>query len=180
MPGLRPILYQEGNLSVALTRNKIVNLFLDTECDYLVMVDDDVVPPPESLTYLPELLEANDDYGMIAVPHVMPLPGQPGRLILTAFGDVEDLVKGLNEVDLVATGCVGISRAALVALGENPFWIENDPTATIQSDDFLFCKDLHEAGFKIGAWYDGWYCDHLTTVSLAPLYEASMLERSMR
>lgn len=181
-PGLRPILYQLGNLSVALTRNRIVRRFLGTDCDVLVMVDDDIVPPPTMLSQGLIL----GGFGMVAIPHPMPNPDDPSELVLTAYDYGEDglapviLEDGMNKVDAVATGCVAIKREVLVALGPNPFQISNDPDAATISDDFLFCKDVRSAGFMIGAWWDGWYCDHVTTVSLAPILEASMLERSTR
>lgn len=172
-PGLPPIVYQPGNLSVALTRNTIVKKFLAGPWQLLVMVDDDVVPPP---TMLDTFNDMPSGFGVGAIPHVMPHPVTPAELALTAFTDdgglrVAQLEDGWNEVDAVATGCVAISRAALVACGPNPFRIENNPDAQVTSDDFLFCQDVKNAGFKIGAYMDGWYCDHITAVSLAPLYE---------
>lgn len=173
-PSVPPILYQAGNLSVALTRNRIVQAFLASPCDVLVMVDDDVVAPPHLL----ELADKLDGYGIVAVPHPMPMPGNPAEVILSAFDTapgglvaVDTLEHGMNDVDAVATGCCLVTRAALVAVGPNPFRIDNDP-ATAVSDDFLFCADVRELGFRVGAWWDGWYADHVTTVSLAPLREA--------
>jgi hypothetical protein len=172
-PGLRPILYQPGNLSVALTRNLIVRQFLASDCETLMMVDDDIVPPPHFVETLDRALPG---YGMVAIPHVMPVGAES---ILTAFTGTLDglrpceLGDGMNEVDAVATGCVAVSAAALEALGPDPFRIAHDPTATVTSDDFLFCADLRVHGFKVGAWWDGWPCDHVTTVSLAPIHERS-------
>jgi len=183
-PGLRPIVWQPGNLSVALTRNRIVQRFLATDCATLVMVDDDVVPPPHFLETLDRHIP---EFGMVAVPHPMPDPSDPSRMVLTAYDETYDglavasLSDGMNEVDAVATGCVAISRDALAMLGPCPFRIENDPDASVTSDDFLFCADLREHGFRIGAWWDGWYCDHLSTVSLAPILQGQhplMAERS--
>lgn len=176
--GLRPILYQEGNLSVALTRNKIVKAFLATACDVLVMVDDDTVPPPHMLE---ALLPHIPEYAMVSIPHPLPVPKSQdvlalSALVLSARGELNgaDLAPGLNRVDAVATGCVAISREALVSLGPNPFRIENDPDATITSDDYLFCAALRAAGYRIGCWWDGWYCDHLRVVQLAPLLEGQL------
>lgn len=181
-PGLRSILWQPGNLSVALTRNAIVKQFMDTDCTTLALVDDDIVPPPHFLEKLdPHLPE----YGMVSVPHPMPVPADPSKIALGAFRNTPDgyagidLHKGMNEVDAVATGCVLVSREALVMLGDNPFRIENDPSALQTSDDFFFCTDLREAGFKIGSWWDGWYCDHVTAVNLAPILEGQMRQPAM-
>jgi hypothetical protein len=176
-PGLRPIVFQPGNLSVALTRNRIVETFLASDCETLVMIDDDCVPSPHFLEALDRLVP---EYALAAVPHVMPNPADSSRLILTAFDVVAGgltpaaLDDGVNDVDAVATGCVAVSRQALVALGPNPFRISNDPAEPV-SDDFLFCADLKAAGFRIAAWWDGWPCDHISTVSLGPLFESQQL-----
>lgn len=176
-PGLRSILYQEGNLSVALTRNKIVKRFLETDCEVLVMVDDDIVVPPHLMqSIVPRIPE----FAMVSIPHPMPAADN-STLVLSAFKanvfghlNLAELEPGLNEVDAVATGCVAISREALEALGPHPFRIEHDPDADITSDDFLFCADLRAAGYRIGCWWDGWYCDHIRAVQLAPLMEARL------
>lgn len=181
-PGLAPIHYQAGNLSVALTRNKIVNRFLEGPWQALAMVDDDVVPPPHFLSLRQHLPE----YALLAVPHPMPNPNDPSDLILTAFDEtgsglaVANIEDGIHECDAVATGCVLVSREALTALGPNPFRIENDPAAEVTSDDFLFCRDLKAAGLKVGYFYDGWFADHHTTTSLAPLMERARAESTRR
>jgi hypothetical protein len=169
-PGLPPVRFVPGSLSVAITRNRIVSQYLQTNDDVLIMVDDDIVPPPHMLE---ALLPHVGEYGAVAIPHSAPAPDNPSCLILTAYenGFPADLVQGINEVDTVATGCIAISRKAIEALAPNPFRIGNDPDA--DSDDFEFCKDLRTLGFKIGAWYDGWICDHVTTIMSAPLWEVS-------
>lgn len=176
-PGLGPIIYQPGNLSVALTRNRIVKRFLETDCSTLVMVDDDIVPPPHALEKLDALIP---EYGAAAIAHPHPWPNEPGRIVLSAYDIAPDggytaamLTEGANEVDAVATGCVAISRAAIEATGPAPFRIAHDPDASIASDDFLFCADLRILGFKIASWADGWFCDHVTTAGLAAIWETS-------
>lgn len=173
-PALPPILYQPGNLSVALTRNTIVDAFLASPYETLVMVDDDVVPPPH---FLETLLDAHG-YALAAIPHVMPHPADPGKLILTAYEAAGsayapcELENGWNTVAAVATGCVALTRAAIERLGPAPFRIAHDPAAPITSDDFLLCSDLADAGLTVGCFWDGWHCDHVTTVGLAPMLEA--------
>lgn len=149
--------------------------FLETDCSVLAMVDDDIVPPPMFLESLDPFLP---EYGMVSVPHPMPAPSDTSVLGLTGFRRGSDgltqitLQPGMNDCDAIATGCVLVSRAAVEAVGVNPFRIENDPTAAVTSDDFLFCADLQKAGFKIGCWWDGQPCDHISAVSLGPLLES--------
>ncbi|HEY1249180.1 MAG TPA: hypothetical protein VGE97_09345 [Nitrososphaera sp.] len=163
-PDLPPILYQAGNLNVALTRNRIVEQFMATDCQTLIMVDDDIVPPPHLLETLPNYIP---EYAIVAIPHPMPHPINSEQLILTAYKDGKpcDLTEGINEVDTVATGCCAIGREVFDTLR---FRMQDTGS---MSDDFLFCEDLRKAGYKVGAWWDGWFCDHITTVSLAPLFE---------
>ncbi len=177
--GVPPIVYEAGNLSVAMTRNRIVDRFLATDCDLLAMVDDDVAPPINFV----ELLEPHmDEYAMVAIPHVAPHPADPSHLIFTAYEMADDGIRpkglwtGINTCDFVATGCVVIRRDALVQLGPAPFRIAHDPQAPIKSDDFLFCADLQEAGLKVGAYWDGHPADHINVVNLTWLTEKGAVQ----
>jgi hypothetical protein len=174
-PGLQAAVYQPGNLSVALTRNKIVKRFLATSAQVLVMVDDDVVPPVNFIEVLRPLVSGGG-YALAAVPHVMPSPNGHSLALtawnLTSMGlRLADLNEGINEVHAVATGCCAISREALELLGPNPFRMSNDPDRPT-SDDFLLCQDLRNKEQRIASvcgFSHGWYCDHVTAVNLAPL-----------
>jgi hypothetical protein len=170
--GLDPILYEPGNLSSAMTRNQIVRKFLATDHDLLVMVDDDVVPPPHLLDFL----DPPEGYGMVGVPYPL-WQSKPG-LFLCAFknpGDglhlSNDWKNGWNDVDAIGTGCVAIPRAVLEDLGPNPFRFDNTPGRETVSEDFIFCEDLLAKGYKIGCWWDGWFADHVRAIGLAPLME---------
>lgn len=176
-PGMAPILYQPGNLSVAQTRNRIVQKFLAGPWQALAMVDDDVVPPP----YFLELRQHLSEFGMVASPHPMPDPRDPSRLRLSVFHaagegvEFSDIADGVHDCDAVATGSVIISREAILALGSAPFRIADDPSETVVSDDFLFCADLRAHGFRVGYEVrDGWFSDHHSAVSLAPLIEKEL------
>jgi hypothetical protein len=178
-PGTPPILYQEGSLSVALTRNRIVQKFMRTDHRFLAMVDDDIAPPINFV----ELLEPHmDEFAMVAIPHASPHPTEPSTMHLTAYdeelssGDLKPtgLWTGINEVDAVATGCVLISRAALEQIGAHPFEMPNDPHARLRSDDLIFCRKLKRAGLRVGCYWVGEPVDHFRVVSLAPLMEREL------
>ncbi len=173
-PSLGPILYEPGNLSVAAVRNQIVRKFMETDKEVLVMVDDDVVPPPHLLDitrFLPE-------YGMVGVPY--PLWRSDQGLFLSAYRmhddglRVAELEDGMNDVDALATGCCAIHRSTLELFGRNPFRFDNSEALESTSEDFIFCTDLRDRGLKIGCWWDGWYADHIRAVGLAPLLEAQL------
>lgn len=173
--GHSPVVYEVGNMSVAQTRNRIVQRFLRSAHDTLMMVDDDLVP---TRRFLENVLPLDDGWGLVSLPHPMQHPADKSRLVLTAFeGDLEDGLEpldvepGLNECDFVALGCGVVSRAALEVLGRAPFRMEHDPDRPFVSDDILFCADLRAAGFRVGYWWDGQPCDHHTVTQLAHLVE---------
>ena len=176
-PALGPIVYQAGSLSVALTRNRIVARFLESGCEKLAMIDDDIAPPVNFLELLDPYVP---EYAMVTLPHPMPHPSEPGTMIFSAFDVVEDglqpkgLWTGINEVGAAATGCVLIGRECLEELGPAPFRISHDPRDAVQSDDFLFCEDLRKEGFRIGCYYDGHFVDHFRTAGLEPLLRAQL------
>lgn len=172
-PGLAPIAYVPGNLSVALTRNTIVRRFLDGPWKVLAMVDDDVVPPPRFL----DMADRLTGYGMLGIPY--PLVLKDVQVGLAVFNRVEGglryarITSGVHRCDAIGTGCVMIPRETLEQLGADPFRMAHDPTAEITSDDFLFCDLLAEAGISVGYWMpsDG-YADHQRLCSLGRWYEA--------
>lgn len=181
--GTHPILYQPGNLSVAMTRNRIVKRFLETDLAVLAMVDDDIAPP---VNFVEMLLPYIGEYGMVAIPHSATHAHDPRKLHLTAYEAVpgegfrpKGVWTGINQVDAVATGCVLIGRPVFDALGPAPFRVASDPGDMVASDDLLFCIDLHDAGFKVGAYWDGHPADHFTAVNLTPLTEEQLAGRRM-
>lgn len=176
--GTAPILYQPGNLSVAMTRNRIVKRFLETDYTMLAMVDDDIAPP---INFVEMLRPHLGEYAMVSLPHPAPHPADPSVMCLTVYDESpgegyrpKGLWQGINDADAVATGCVLISRTALEELGPAPFRVSADPDATVTSDDFLFCQDLKAAGFKVGAVWEGRPIDHFHVASLAPIAESQL------
>ena len=175
-----PICYQVGTLSVAQTRNLIVERFRATDCDVLVMVDDDVVPPPHMLDAVAHL----GRFDVVCHPHPM-LAGDTLALgIFKRDGEGYSFVepeRGAHEVDAVATGCVLITRRILervqAHLNDLPFTIPDDPHARLTSDDFIFCEDVKAAGGRIGYVWDGAWCsDHRRKLSMAPLLERQRVD----
>jgi hypothetical protein len=174
-----PIVYQEGALSVALTRNRLVKRFLETDCQVLAMVDDDVAPP---INFVEMLLPFLDGRGMVALPHASPHPVEQDKIMLcvyeldpgSGFLRGAGVWGGINDVEAVATGCVLIGRHVLEELGPAPFRMPSDPDAFLQSDDLIFCADLRAAGYKIGCLWEGIPVDHFRPVSIAPLAQAAL------
>lgn len=162
-PGLPPIVFRPGHLSVALTRNHIVRQFLAGDWEALIMVDDDVVPATTMLS----LVEGFDSYDVVAMPTFVWRPNLAPVPVPAVFGmsDIQ-LVGGgaLRAAEIVGTGCIAIHRRVLEGLHEEPFTVGFEDGRDV-SDDIMFCRAVRAAGFTIGADFTTG-ADHHTTVSL--------------
>jgi hypothetical protein len=154
-------------------RNAITRRFLATDCDFLLMIDDDVVPRhnPAQLVY------ANRD--VIGCPALVRQHGrclnwsayEPG-----AGGEgymAVDLRRASSDGDLapvaiVGTGCILIKRRVLEAIPA-PFTITRDEHGvTEMGTDFAFCQRAQAAGFEI--WTTPHLrCEHFKEVGLADM-----------
>jgi hypothetical protein len=161
-PGLGPVKYVPGHLSVAATRNKIVRLFLEGEWEALLMVDDDVIPASCVLNMVHELgvWDVIAQPTFIWRPEIAPVP------ITATFGLTSLVAPGVavREAQTVGTGCIAIHRRVLEGLPAEPFCIGFEDGQDV-SDDVMFCRAVHTAGFRIGADFTS-AADHHTTVSL--------------
>jgi GT2 family glycosyltransferase len=168
-----PIHYERNGISISLCRNMIVQQFLKTDADCLIMVDDDVVPPDTART-LPSRLE---EYDIVGAACPIFRPGQFPIPIWNAFKESPDndgwrLVRPPDtdiavEVDAVGAGCIAIRRHVLETL---PFPTFRDVAQTdgAYGEDFLFCADAKKHGYRIACDYNV-RCDHLTKISLGAL-----------
>ena len=155
---------------ISSNRNQIVKRFLETDCDFLLMIDNDVVPLHNPC----ELVFADKDIvgspakvrssGQIMV-WVAYIPHSDGigysAIDLDSFDDMFDLL----EVAIVGTGCILIKRKVLETL-KAPFHSEFDEDGVqIYSTDFAFCRKAKNAGFQI---YTTTHrrCEHFKTIGL--------------
>jgi len=155
---------------IANNRNRIVKDFLNSDQDYLIMIDDDN-PPVQNIF---ELLKYEKD--VISVP----TPGRDdnGVHIHTyMFGknhskDNIDFVqvppekrKGLVKIDAAGTCCIIIKREVLEKV-KKPFEdLYDEEGILITNDDLAFCLKCKDAGFEIWTHYD-YVCSHYKTVDL--------------
>lgn len=156
-------------------RNRICHKFLLSDADYLIMIDDDIVPPPQILemarhdkdvigalcyAYMP-------DRGYYSVAYEKDAPPAAGAsLSLMGIGrDIEHT--GVREVELVGGGCMMIHRRVLEGIGDPFFRMEMDETVQwiTASEDFSFCRKARKAGFRI--WLDtGMPCRHIKSLDM--------------
>lgn len=163
-PGLPPIHYQAGRLAVTDVRNRIVQWFLtDTTAPYLLMVDDDVIPPMDVLTLADQTKDvigcpyfiARPPGLQIPVPCVLKrVPDGPSFRFETfdqPFG-----LSGLLEVGAMGTGCLMIHRRVLTHPSLTiPFRMGHDAYGRMTiTEDILFCKRATDVGFHIWADMD--------------------------
>jgi hypothetical protein len=162
--------FQEDQLSVARCRNRIVRKFLAGKKEWLVMVDDDVVPP---LGFLDHLVADGPPYGVRGWPYptwnsaygfhlaVYNFEGPP----YNSFGEPigfkpAALEVGWTRVHFVGTGCIAIHRDVLLDQ-EEPFRLRGD-----WSEDAVFACDQWEEEMPTGCFTDGRIADHVRTLAL--------------
>lgn len=160
-PECPPVHIERGHLSVSYVRNRIVGLFLASDAKWLLMVDDDVVPPMNMLG----LCEPPGD--VVAAPclifreeYDIPIPAVFQRTS-NGYAPISNVYDrhGRVRCDVAGTGCIAISHRVLVHNEmKNPFSMRDDEQEN--SDDFAFFNRLNRiGGFEIYADYD-LFADH--------------------
>ena len=162
-----------GIKPITNNRNTLVQKFLATDCDYLMMIDDDIVPPPNIL----RLVDFDKD---IITPFMF--TQQKGRLLpiflkrnADGIYDMDDYINkvGLQEVDATGTGCIIIKREVLEKV-KHPFENQYDQDGIKTSgNDYHFCEMAKELGFKIWVHLD-YVASHYSTVDLRDLFYGEM------
>lgn len=140
-------------------RNILSKRFLDTDCDFTLQIDDDIIP----INHNPaEMVFANKDvvgfpakvrqYGrsinwVAFVKH----PTEEGYAPVD-FSSVDDTVD-LLKVDVVGTGMIMVKRNVMETLwkkGGGPFTLELDKFGVPDfGTDFAFCRRVKAAGFEV-------------------------------
>jgi GT2 family glycosyltransferase len=160
----------ERGWPVDRVRNLICERFLAGTDDYLLMIDDDMVPPRDLLAMADHELDIVSgllyafmpERGIYNVAYTR--DGEQYRR--AAIGSLAEF-KGLHEVDLVGGACLMIHRRVLVSLPRPWFRLEMDETVTrlLDSEDFYFCRKARAAGFKIHLDSDR-PCGHVKSIDL--------------
>ena len=160
-----------------VVRNQIVAGILASDTQFLIMVDDDLIPPDDLL----EMAEQDCDivgalcYGwdMKNGPFVVAYhQGDDEQYFRPIPGRTENT--GLHEVAFVGGGCMMIHRRVLEALPAPWFYFQIDPDGkkVVLSEDFVFCQNAAKQGFKIFLDTDR-VCGHLKKVDLRDIVAQS-------
>lgn len=147
-------------------RNKIVKRFLQSDCDFLMMQDDDIIPVGHNPA---EIVYADKD--IVGCPAKVRADG--GTLDWVAYyhnkeagGYVAvDMAHAPSDADLlkvavVGTGLICIKRKVLEAI-KAPFLVENDEDGVCEwGTDFAFCRRAGALGFEV--YTTPWrVCEHV-------------------
>jgi len=153
-------------------RNKMVKQFLsDEDNDWLLMIDDDVVPPKDIIKMVEHgkpVVSATVTIKKGAVPQPVILKEQGDQYRQISMGEyVDGEADGLIEVDGVGTGCLLIRRDVLENM--QPPWFKflyNEEDGTLQlGEDFYFSRRLSEQGVPLHVSTDH-VCSHFKKTDL--------------
>ena len=132
-------------------RNQIHKAFLKSGCEWLVMLDSDVIPPPD---FVEKLLSA--DKKMIGGWYKKKDLFQSGQPVVYDDNGLQNGVHywigrqsagtGLEKVDAAGAGCWLMHRDVAKAIGETPYNMEHG------GEDMELCVKVKNAGYEI--WID--------------------------
>lgn len=129
---------------IAENRNWLAFKAINEECDYLFMVDDDMVFPPCTLTRM--VGHQKDIVGVVA-------KSRTGENVIQIDGKVpkdEEIPKELFECDALGTGVILIKTDILKTIPYPFFSFKSDINGvTVQGEDWSFCKKVKDKGYKI-------------------------------
>lgn len=153
-------------------RNRAVKDFLEDYCDYFLHIDNDIVPPSNTLR---ELLNANRD--VIAPLCFTIKTGDDGIAFPQAVAYrydsnheykpyiPTDNQNGIHETDIVTGGCHLVKRKVFEQL-ERPYYFTYHKNGTvIYSEDFVFSQQCQELGYKLYTHY-GLRCKHFKSIDV--------------
>ena len=150
---------------VDFARNKIVKIFMESDCTHLLMVDADTIPPEDAVQKLldaDKMIISGVTNSMIRDPRKDKFVALPMTLKRgTKRG--EELMyfsytgKGVEEVDRVGGSCLMIHRDVVQSMIlKGPMFLSQFDAQGFMtvSEDMAFCDAAKEEGWKIYAHYD--------------------------
>lgn len=149
-----PIAYTRSKTGVVEVRNLIMRLFMDGHAETLIMVDDDVVPHPDSLRLIDWVESGDADIVAAPCPLVRAgLPILPNVYSVGADGQLGYDIRlvqdntGLVPCGAVGFGLVAISRRTIIKLGEFKNHIVNGEVT--MGEDIEYCLRARKRGLKV-------------------------------
>lgn len=139
--------------SIAKAWNDIADRLLDSDAEWLMLLNDDHVYPPNTLTRL-----LSHDVDMVTGYYLKrTFPFSP--VLYNGLREIEgkewyetyypqEGESGLQPIVGCGDGCVLIKRKVLEAI-EHPIWEISKFKPDLQSTDLIFCEKVRKAGFKM-------------------------------
>lgn len=158
-----PLITAAANITISgnfvpAQRELIVRHALRERADMLLMIDDDIVAPPDTITALLEVMQSDPQCGLAGGLYysrdgLRPMavanwnPHDTAAAYTPAFGD------GPAAVDGIGFGCVLIRSSVFLQMSEpyfaaQVFLEESARRARICNEDYLFCHALRSLGFR--------------------------------
>ena len=135
----------------ARARNYIVNSALSINCDYILMIDDDMIIEDDQTDFLRKLLNHNvPAVGVLywqrggefrpVMLHEKEVKGEVGKYI---WYDESEIKGELQEVDVIGGGFMLIKAEVFLRMLEPYFWYDG----TVGTDIYI-CRRIRELGYK--------------------------------
>ncbi len=161
---------------VDANRNKIANYFLnETDHDWLLMIDDDIIPPDNVLDIIEEFPDKDILSPVIfSLKNGIPYPvasemkdSPNGERLMMSTGDDTDIL----ELDGVGTGCIFIKREVFGDMEKPYFRFRFNEEGELDSgEDLMFCLDAQDAGHQTWMAMD-YVCGHIQNVNFEHLMQ---------
>ncbi len=155
-------------------RNKIVDDFLESNCDVLWFLDADVAPPPHVLDLITEHSDKWQAAGAV-YPVFMTPAGREHQAVVMCVYKKNDIglyaancpQSGTEFVAGLATGCMFLKRSALEGMVKPyfEFKFKEDDRHLQEGEDLGFCRKLAERGIEFFTDYS-MSCRHYKRVDL--------------
>lgn len=149
-------------------RNQAVKDFLEDYFDYLLFIDDDIVPPPNTLR---ELLKANkaiiaplcftmktDDKGL-QFPMPVAHRYDENKQYRPYYG------QGIEETDVITGGMHLVKREVYEKMDRPYAFTYHKNGTVIYSEDFYFSQQCQKLGYKLYTHF-GLLCKHIRQVDI--------------
>lgn len=159
-----------ANKPISYNRNKLVKDFLETDADFLLMLDDDCIGDERLI----KLADYDKDviggvcFGFMQ-QQIIPFCLTKNEMGTYDLSDEFSLNTGVIEVDAIGSGCMMIKREVLENI-PSPFLNEYDPEGIKTAGlDLAFCRRAKEQGYRIWCNTD-LLVSHWTTVDLKQMW----------
>lgn len=159
-----------GASPVDAARNIAVEQMLDAGAEWILQIDNDVVPPQNVLSVLDDI----GDRRIVGLP--CPFEPQAGDIALAMgmkHGDLYHpirITQGWAQVDVVGAACLLVHRDVFRAVPK-PWFECSIQNGSYCNEDFNLCNKARDKGFSVWTHF-GFPCKHYKTVDLARYFNA--------